>query len=226
MTWGGDIDAGMPGGAAPGEVGRDWPCWVVTAGAYVVLDGRFLFMVGPTARGDTLGVVRLGGHREPGEAPWSCAAREVWEEAGLAIRPLAPPRTYWFEDGQDDEALAPRCWPAGDRAPVAPLLVIRGSGATADRLMPMYLARAEGEAAPLAETRGLLLLSPADVLLLTSAPPTLDRFLGAGGRALLRDTLPGHLPLEPFLQLRLLATLLRRHPELPAVAPRWDTERS
>lgn len=187
---------------------------VVTAGAYVVLDGRFPFMVGPTPRGDRLAVVRLGGHREGRETPWECAAREAREEAGLAIRPLAPPRTYWFRDGRDPAARAPGDRRSAGLGAVAPLLVIQGSGARAGRLMPMYLASAAGVAAPLAETRGLLLLSPTEVSRLARAPLTLDGYLRAGGRALLREDLPAHLPLEPFLQLRLLATLLERHPDL------------
>jgi hypothetical protein len=43
---------------------------VATIGAYVMPDGRFPFVVGPTLQGDKLAVVRLGGHREAGEAPW------------------------------------------------------------------------------------------------------------------------------------------------------------
>jgi 8-oxo-dGTP pyrophosphatase MutT (NUDIX family) len=201
-----------------GEVMGGWPLPVVTAGAYLVLDGRFPFMVGPTARGDALGVVRLGGHRERGEAPWDCAAREVREEAGLTIRHVAPPQTYWFEDGAEPDALVPGDWPVAECG-VAPLLAIRKGVGVARRLMPMYLARAAGNPIPLAETRGLLLLSPAEVCSLIATPPTLDQFVRAGGCAILRDTLPAHLPLEPFLPLRLLAALLARHPDLGA-APR------
>jgi len=195
-----------------------WPLPVVTAGAYVVLAGRFPFMIGPTARGDALGVVRLGGHREPGETPWGCAAREVREEAGLRIQPIAPPATYWFEDGDDPDALVPGDRPIG-RGGATPLVAIRKGVGTARRLMPMYLARAVGEPQPLAETRGLLLLSPAEVCSLVATPTTLDQFLRAGGRALLRDSLPAHLPLEPFLRLRLLAALLARHPDLGGSMP-------
>lgn len=34
---------------------------VRTAGAYVIYKNLFVFQVGPTNKGDTLGVVRLGG---------------------------------------------------------------------------------------------------------------------------------------------------------------------
>lgn len=200
-----------------------------TAGAYVLLDGRFPFMVGPTPEGDRLAVVRLGGHREPWESAWQCAAREVLEESGLTIQSVAPPRTYWLapETGPPREAgapsedespaqdgLVPGDWPHEPPARHPPLLVVRGTATLADRLSVMYLARAEGSPVPLSEARGLLLLSPAEVFGLVGRPVTLAQHLRAGGRAVLHDDVPHHLPLYPHLQLQMLAALLRRHPEL------------
>ena len=46
---------------------------VVTASAYVIVQGLFVFQVGQTRAGDRLGVVRLGGHVEPGESSLACA---------------------------------------------------------------------------------------------------------------------------------------------------------
>lgn len=176
----------------------------ITAGAYVLLNGRFPFMVGPTEQGDALAVVRLGGHCEPGETSWDCAAREVYEEASLQIRPLAPPQIYWIEGDSDAIRLEPGAWCGDPAVAVPPLLIVKRSIAVSF----MYLAHAIGEPVPAAETRGLPLLSPADVLRVARTPLTLDDYLQAGGRALLRETLPTHLPLAPFLQLRCLATLL------------------
>lgn len=187
---------------------------VRTAGAYVVLDGRVPFMVGPTPRGDRLAVFRLGGHREPGESPWECAAREAREEATLHIRPLAPPHTYWAEGESATATPVPRSWPGEPAGGVPPLLVVKGPGARAGALSVMYLALASGDPIPAAETRGLLLLDRAEVLRLARTPPTFAEYLRSGGCAILREELPTHLPLEPFLQLRLLATLLLWHPEL------------
>src|SRR3954464_12516001 len=87
---------------------------VATAGAYVLLDGRFPFMVGPTRDGDRLAVVRLGGHREAGESPWQGAARGWLGGSGLPIQAVAPPRTYWLapEAGApDQDGLVPGDWP-------------------------------------------------------------------------------------------------------------------
>jgi 8-oxo-dGTP pyrophosphatase MutT (NUDIX family) len=192
---------------------------VATAGAYVVLDGRFPFMVGLTPAGDRLAVVRLGGHRECGESPWQCAARELLEESGLRIEPLRPPDTYWLQpdsDSSNQDGLVSGGWPPEPSAAHPPLLVVRGTATQVDRLSIMYLARAEGTPAPLNEAHGLLLLSPAEVFGLVSKPITLAQHLRAGGRALFRDELPLDLPLAPHLQLRVLASLLARHPGLAA----------
>jgi NUDIX domain len=196
------------------------PAQVASVGAYVVVDGRLPFVVGPTAAGDRLGVVRLGGHRKPGETPWACAAREVLEEASLAACPLAPPATYWLAPPHDPAALTAAPWPGAPTPadPVAPVLVAWRENAGQRRSSLMYLAVADGPARPAAETAGLLLLTRADVLALVRAPVTLGAFLAAGGRAILRAALPTDLVLEPFLQLRVLAVLLARHPDLvPAV---------
>ena len=160
---------------------------VATAGAYVLLDGRFPFMIGPTEDGARLAVVRLGGHREAGESTWQCAAREVLEEAGLTIQAVAPPCTYWLarEDrapGQD--GLVPGAWPPEPPAAHPPFLVVQGTATLPDRLSIMYLARAEGTPVPLNEARGLLLLSPAEVFALVSRPVTLAQHLRAGGLAI------------------------------------------
>ncbi len=70
---------------------------VITAGAYVLINGGLLFVIGPTPTGQRLAIVRLGGHCEAGETAWQCAAREVAEEASLVIRPCRPPATYWLD---------------------------------------------------------------------------------------------------------------------------------
>jgi 8-oxo-dGTP pyrophosphatase MutT (NUDIX family) len=191
---------------------------VVTAGAYVVAGDRFVFVVGrPSGVTDRLGVVRLGGHREAGETAWQCAVREVREEASLAVRPLTPPATYWVGPPHDPAALAAGPWVAEAPGEPAPLVVAWNEEAGVRRLSATYLARAEGAPIPAAETQGLVLLRPRDVLRVARERLTLDGLLRGGGRAVLREQLDPHLPLEPLLQLRALAHLLDRHPSLLGV---------
>lgn len=182
------------------------PDVVGTAGAYVVLDGLFVFMVGiAKAGGDRLVVVRLGGHREGTETAWECAAREVQEEAGLRIRPVAPPATYWTGRDGDESQLHAAPWPAQPEEAAPPLVVAWRMEGGQRLLSATYLAEADGEAtdaAPGGEAVGLLLLRPQDVLWLTREEVTLAEYVTAGGRAALREHLPMGFVLEPFLQPR------------------------
>lgn len=191
---------------------------IATAGAYVVVDGRFAFAVGPTTDGTSLAAYRLGGRREPGESPWQCAERELLEEAGLRISPRMPPCTYWLqlrdEQALEHDALVERHWPPEPDEVPTPIFVARGIGANVNRLSAMYLATAEGTPEPLNETHGLIFLTPAEVFAILNRPLTLRQYLRAGGRAILRPGLPEHLPLEAHLQLRMLPALLGRHPTL------------
>src|SRR5688572_5914342 len=183
---------------------------VATAGAYVVVDGRFAFAVGPTPDGEGLAVYRLGGHREAGETPWQCTERELLEETGLRIAPVAPPCTYWLQlpdDTPEHDSLVDRRWPAEPETP-APILVARGIGENVNRLSAMFLATAEGTPQPLNESHGLIFLTPTEVFAILNRPITLRQYLHSGGRAILRSKLPEHLPLVAHLQLRVLPALL------------------
>jgi 8-oxo-dGTP pyrophosphatase MutT (NUDIX family) len=188
---------------------------VVTASAYVLHRRRFVFAVGfPGAARDRLGIARLGGHREAGETAWACAAREVREESGLTLRQRSPPATYWIGPDENVAALVAGGW-AGEPGEGAPPLLVgwRHEGVTR-RLSATYLARGAGTPFPAAETQGLLLLRPRDVRRLARERLTLGALLADGGQALLRAPLPPDAPLEPLTQLRVLAVLLERHPEL------------
>ena len=59
-----------------------------TAGAYVLINGLYLFTIGIKLHNGQIPVIRLGGHREENETGWQCAEREVFEEANLQIEPL------------------------------------------------------------------------------------------------------------------------------------------
>lgn len=183
---------------------------VVTAGVYVNINGLFPFQVGPTKAGTALGVVRLGGHRERDETGWQCASREAFEEAALHVVPVKPPATYWYE-ASDEPELSVGGWQEGD---VEPILV--GKRTPGNQITPVYLATSHDSPIPSAETKGILLLSPADIANIVSAPMTLGQYLESGGRAVFGDALPLHFPLEPFPHLRLLDILIKRHPEIVA----------
>ena len=209
------------GGRGPDEVDE-----VITASAYVLWRGRYVFMFGvPAGATDRLGVARLGGHVEAGEGPWVCAAREVQEECGLTIRPVVPPATYWIGPGQDEHSLSSEMasWSVDapdDPVPAPrPLLVgwrprLSALGTPGRSVSPTYLTVGEGQPEPAAETQGLLLLRPTEVRAVARGSLTLAGFLDGGGEALMREPLPPHLPLVPLTQLRVLAVLLDRHPEL------------
>ncbi len=182
---------------------------VRTAGAYVITDGYFPFMVGPTPDGTRLAIVRLGGHRENGERPWECTKRELLEEARLHIAPLSPPATYVASHAESNQlVLERRVW--GD-TPQPILILDRGN---LSPLSIMYLACSSGRPSPAAETKGLLLLTPEDVWRICDQPATLREYLEWGGRALFQSLLPLDTPLVPFPQLKWLAQILRLHPEL------------
>ena len=77
-----------------------------TAGAYVCIDGLYLFAIGIKPHNSHIPIVRLGGHREGQETGWQCAVREVYEEANLHIQPLVPQTTYvsdWDHKEIDDK---------------------------------------------------------------------------------------------------------------------------
>jgi 8-oxo-dGTP pyrophosphatase MutT (NUDIX family) len=169
---------------------------IATVGAYVMIGNSYLFAVGPNHAGPGLAVFRLGGHLEPGETAWSCAVREVAEEASIALEPAQ---------------MQPVAWQPADGSPVAPILVASRPPAIGGQLSIMYLARAIGRPIPSAEIRGLLLLEPPEIHQIMQGSLTLGAFLRAGGDAILHEPLDEARVLEPFLQLRALSAILRKH---------------
>ncbi|KMP27045.1 DNA mismatch repair protein MutT [Bacillus cereus] len=178
---------------------------VRTAGAYVVYKNLFVFQVGPTSKGDTLGVVRLGGHKEADETAVETAKREVKEEAAIDITILSSPITYYKEN-----------WNAQSKKvkienEVNPILIIDSPG---ESLSIMYMGHSENEATPSSETNGLLLLSVSDIKLICSRDITLNGYIKQGGTAILKEKMDKELILQPFPQLKFLEELLKEDPVL------------
>ena len=92
---------------------------VKTSGAYVLYQGRFIFQVGPTKKGDRLGVVRLGGHKEFEETALETARREVLEEANMKITAVNAPITYHLNEWDSNASIIKL------KEEIAPILVKR-----------------------------------------------------------------------------------------------------
>ncbi|WP_439876186.1 NUDIX hydrolase [Bacillus mycoides] len=183
------------------DINRD----VRTSGAYVLYNNLFIFQVGPTRKGDTLGVVRLGGHKENNETAVETAKREVKEEAAIDITILSSQSTYYKEN-----------WNAQSKKikvenEVAPILII---DSPYENLSIMYIAHSENEPNPSSETNGLLLLSVSDIRLICSKEITLNDYIKQGGMAILKEKVDKELILQPFPQLLFLAELLKKDPVL------------
>jgi ADP-ribose pyrophosphatase YjhB (NUDIX family) len=184
-----------------------------TAGAYVCIDGLFLFAIGAQPNNGRTPVFRLGGHREEHENGWQCAVREVYEETKLQIHLLTPQTTYLLPDGDQTEAeLETIGWQHETEPEHIPVLVVAYRGEGNMQLSLMYLAQAEGFPTPTSEIKGLLLLAKEDVHRLCQEPVTLEQYLSGGGKALLNYGFDQSLILEPFIQLRLLARILLKEP--------------
>ncbi|PDZ46938.1 NUDIX hydrolase [Bacillus wiedmannii] len=178
---------------------------VRTSGAYVMYKNLFVFQVGPTSKGDTLGVVRLGGHKEDEETAVEIAKREVREEATIDITILSSPSTYYKQN-----------WNAQSKKikvenEIDPILIIDSPDET---LSIMYMAYSENEPTPSSETNGLLLLSVSNIRLICSKAITLNDYIKQGGIAILKEKMDKELILQPFPQLLFLAELLKEDPVL------------
>ena len=185
-----------------------------TAGAYVCINGFYLFAIGIRPHNGHIPIVRLGGHREGNETGWGCAVREVHEESNLQIKPLLPQTTYLCDWDHIDAELEEMLWRHKIEQEPTPMLVITYRREDRIHLSIMYLAHAEGIATPSSEVQGLLLLEKEEIHHICREPLTLEGYLARGGRAILNAEFDTKLLLEPFAQLRLLSRILNVQPEI------------
>jgi 8-oxo-dGTP pyrophosphatase MutT (NUDIX family) len=136
---------------------------VVTSGVLLRWRDRFVFQTGLNRSGERLGVVRLGGHVEPGETPAECACREAREEANIAVRLVSAPTTHSYEVNAEAFDLVPTSWRS---EPPMPLLV--AAMTPEPGLSVTYLAESDDEPRPGAETQALLFLTADEVKLLAT----------------------------------------------------------
>jgi hypothetical protein len=187
-----------------------------TAGAYVRVNGLYLFTIGIEPHNGNIPVVRIGGHQEGNETGWQCAVREVFEETSLQIKPLFPESTYLYVwDNLEAEPLKIR-WQDEINQEPAPFLTVTYHRDGITTLSLMYFANAEGIPIPSHEVKGLLLLTETEIHRLCQEPVTLKKYLDCGGKAILKDEFDMSLVLEPFVQLRLLSRILSTYPETKA----------
>jgi 8-oxo-dGTP pyrophosphatase MutT (NUDIX family) len=189
---------------------------VNTAGAYVCINGLYVFTIGGQPHNGHIPIVRLGGHREGNETGWQCAVRESYEEARLQLKPLIPQTTYLCDWDHIDAELIQIHWQHKVEQEPIPILVVTYCREGKTSLSLMYLAHADGLPQPSCEVKGLLLLDKEEVHSLCQEPLTLEQFLGRGGRAILNAEFDTRLVLEPFAQLRLLSRILSVQSEVKA----------
>ena len=178
-----------------------------TAGAYICINGLYLFALGSILHKGRIPVYRIGGHRQAGESSWECAAREALEEASLHIQPVDPETTYLVIENMAGVELQPIEWPY--RAPGEPdPILIRAVEQQGQTLLSlMYLAQAGELPRPSSEVKGLLLLDKENIYALCQQSLTLGQYIANGGQAILNAAFDQSLILEPFLQLRALSKL-------------------
>lgn len=182
------------------------------AGAFISIDGRFLFALGAKPHNRKIPVYRLGGHLEPDESGWDCAVREIYEETGLDITPASTPITYFLPNGDNpDSNLEVIKWQHHTSKTPTPYLVVAYQRDDTTTLSLMYRAKSNGDPQPAAEVKGLVFLTNDELHRLCQDSLTLGQFLGNGGKAILNHEFDQRMVLEPFLQVKLLSKILLKN---------------
>jgi 8-oxo-dGTP pyrophosphatase MutT (NUDIX family) len=143
---------------------------VKTSGVLLRERGRFVFCYGPHASGGVY-VYRIGGHREPNESPWACAAREAREEATAVVRQLASGLSVQTDGAHGN--IRRLKWPAvvaGHIGEPERPLVVGGSLEPGSDRSTLFLAETSDECHPSDEAYGLVRLTPGQVIETVRSP--------------------------------------------------------
>jgi len=180
-----------------------------TAGAFVSVQGLYPFVLGWKLYHGKIPVIRLGGEMEADETGWQTAQREAQEEAQLSLRPVAPQKTYLASIENQEIALQEMAWDE-DRLPKPkPVFLVEHRIQGKSALSLMYLAQSAETPVPAAEVKGIVLLDWERIFQICQGAVTLGQYLDTGGQAIFRAQFDRNLVLEPFIQLRIFAHLLK-----------------
>ncbi len=185
--------------------------YLKSAGAYVSIDGFYPFVIERKLHNGNIPVVQLGGHANPGETGWECAQREAFEEASIHIRPVKTEKTFWVQAETTGLVLQEVRWDSEIDPATRPCLVVTKSFEVDPSLSLMYLAQSGETPLPSNEVKGILLLDPDSIQEICQTSVTLDEYLKRGGRAILRQPFDQGRRLEPFIQLLILAEMMKTH---------------
>lgn len=173
---------------------------IKTAGIYLLHNNRFAFMIGPDKSGESLGIVRLGGHVEDKEDIISCVRREVREEASADIILEPSPITYYKTSWETE------LYTVIDGSDCHHPLIVCGNE---ERATVLHLAYTEDPLKPSSEAYGIILLTIEEMEKLCGNEITLDEFLEQGGQLLQNKEMNRRLKLKAGPHLHFLNGLIK-----------------
>lgn len=179
---------------------------VNTAGAFILVNDLFIFMVGPNHEGD-LCVVRFGGHRENKETAIECLKRELIEEASINVTPVNSPITYYTKSWHEKPVLMNQSF----REDIHPIII---KGEKNGPLSILYFAYTDEEPIPDSETHGILFLRLEDIDLICKESISIGDFLKSGGKAVFQKELRKDVILKPGAHLHFLSLLVEKHSDI------------
>jgi 8-oxo-dGTP pyrophosphatase MutT (NUDIX family) len=127
---------------------------------------RYVFCYGPHNASNGVYVLRIGGHREPGESAWESAAREAREEASAVVRQIPSEVSVQTIGGRGvDCTITTLSQPAVlEEYPDERPLVVGRLSASSPIMSTLFLAETDDESRPSNEVFGLVKLTGEEVI--------------------------------------------------------------